>query len=49
MYKKVYMFVNVDWFFFSHRAVIAENAEKNGIEMSVFTEITTAGQGEFTV
>lgn len=42
MLKKVYMFVNVDWFFFSHRAVIAENAQKYGVEMSVFTEITNA-------
>ena len=46
MHKKVYMFVNVDWFFFSHRAIIAENAQKYGIEMSVFTEFTNPYHGK---
>ena len=40
MRKKVYMFVNVDWFFFSHRAVIAKSCKEHGVEMTVFTEIT---------
>ena len=38
--KKVFMFVNVDWFFFSHRLPIARAAYKNNIEMSVYTDFT---------
>ena len=34
------MYVNVDWFFLSHRLVIAQNALKNYINMSVFTDFT---------
>lgn len=32
------MFVNVDWFFVSHRLSIATDADKKGIEMSVFAD-----------
>jgi glycosyltransferase involved in cell wall biosynthesis len=39
--KKVYMFVNVDWFFFSHRSPIAKSAYLNNIEMSVYTDFTS--------
>lgn len=38
--KKVFMFVNVDWFFFSHRMPIAKKAYQNNILMSVYTELT---------
>ncbi len=38
--KKVLMFVNVDWFFYSHRLPIAECAKKNNINMTVYTDIT---------
>lgn len=34
------MFVNVDWFFLSHRLPIAKAAQSNDIEMTVFTEFT---------
>lgn len=34
------MFVNVDWFFLSHRLPIAMAASRRGIEMTVFTEFT---------
>jgi glycosyltransferase involved in cell wall biosynthesis len=34
------MFVNVDWFFFSHRLVIAEEAFKNQVDMHVYTDFT---------
>ncbi len=34
------MFVNVDWFFFSHRMPIAMNANLRNVEMSVYTDIT---------
>ena len=32
------MFVNVDWFFLSHRLPIAKAAVANNIEMTVYTE-----------
>ena len=35
--KKVFMFVNVDWFFLSHRLPIAKAAQKNNIEWTVWT------------
>ena len=35
-HRKVYMFVNVDWFFFSHRKEIAEAARAHQIDMVVF-------------
>ena len=38
--KKIFMFVNVDWFFLSHRLPVAEAAKKNNIDMSVFAELT---------
>jgi glycosyltransferase involved in cell wall biosynthesis len=38
--KKVFMFVNVDWFFLSHRLPIAIVAAKNNIDMSVYTDFT---------
>ena len=38
--KKVFMFVNVDWFFLSHRLPIAMVAQKNNIDMSVYTDFT---------
>ena len=34
------MFVNVDWFFFSHRLPIAKAAVANNIEMIVYTDFT---------
>lgn len=34
------MFVNVDWFFLSHRLPIAQAAQKNNIDMTVYTEFT---------
>ncbi len=37
---KVYMFVNVDWFFLSHRLEIAEEALKRNVEMTVYTDLT---------
>ena len=38
--KKILMFVNVDWFFLSHRLPIAENALKRNYKFKVFTEFT---------
>lgn len=38
--KKIFMFVNVDWFFLSHRLPIAQAAKKNNIDLSVFAEFT---------
>lgn len=38
--KKVFMFVNVDWFFLSHRLPIAKAALKNNIDMTVYAEFT---------
>ena len=37
---KVLMFVNVDWFFFSHRLPIAKAASNNNVDMSVYTDFT---------
>ena len=34
------MFVNVDWFFFSHRLPIAKAAQKNNVDMAVYTDFT---------
>ena len=34
------MFVNVDWFFLSHRLPIAESAAARGFEMTVFADFT---------
>lgn len=41
------MFVNVDWFFLSHRLPIAKAAVANNIEMTVYTEITKDTGGSF--
>lgn len=38
--KKIFMFVNVDWFFFSHRMVIANAAKANQVDMTVYTDLT---------
>ena len=38
--KKVFMFVNVDWFFLSHRLPIAKAALQNQIDMTVYTDFT---------
>jgi len=38
--RKVFMFVNVDWFFLSHRLPIAKASEANNIEMVVYTDFT---------
>lgn len=38
--KKVFMFVNVDWFFLSHRLSIAKAAIGKGVDMTVFTDFT---------
>lgn len=37
---KIFMFVNVDWFFFSHRLPIAKAAKKNNVDMSVYADLT---------
>ena len=39
MYK-VFMFVNVDWFFYSHRLPIAEAARERNFDLIVYTEFT---------
>lgn len=38
--KKIFMFINVDWFFLSHRLPIAQAAKNNNIDMTVYTEFT---------
>ena len=38
--NKIFMFVNVDWFFLSHRLPIAEVAEDRGVNMTVFVDFT---------
>ena len=38
---KIFMFVNVDWFFLSHRLPIAEVAKDKGVEMTVFADFTS--------
>ena len=38
--KKVFMFVNVDWFFLSHRLPIAKVAIDKEVDMTVFTDFT---------
>ena len=38
--NKIFMFVNVDWFFLSHRLPIAEAAHQNQINMTVYTDLT---------
>ena len=38
--KKIFMFVNVDWFFLSHRLPVAQAAKENNIDLHVYTEFT---------
>ena len=38
--KKIFLFVNVDWFFYSHRLPIAKAALNHDIDMTVYTDIT---------
>jgi len=38
--KKIFMFVNVDRFFFSHRLPIARAAKKNNVDMIVYTDFS---------
>ena len=38
--KKVFMYVNVDWFFLSHRLPIAKDALKHNVNMTVFADFT---------
>ena len=40
--SKIFMFVNVDWFFLSHRLPIAEVAKDKGVEMTVFADFTSS-------
>ena len=40
MRKKLLFVVNVDWFFISHRLILAEEALKNGFEVFVASEDT---------
>lgn len=44
--KKIFMFVNVDWFFLSHRLPIAEVAAVRGFEMTVFSDFTRSHKEE---
>ena len=37
---KLLFLVNVDWFFLSHRLPIAQAAQKNNIDMTVYAEFT---------
>lgn len=38
--KKIFMFVNVDWFFYSHRLPIAREASLNKVNMSVYADLS---------
>ena len=38
---KIFMFVNVDWFFLSHRLPIAKAAAQKGYDFSVYTDFTS--------
>jgi hypothetical protein len=38
--NKVFMFLNVDWFFLSHRLPIAKVAADRGMHMTVFSDFT---------
>tara|TARA_B100001029_G_scaffold34037_1_gene25829 strand:- start:4200 stop:5321 length:1122 start_codon:yes stop_codon:yes gene_type:complete len=38
--KKIFMFVNIDWFFLSHRLPIAKAAKLNNVDMSVYTDFS---------
>ena len=41
---KIYMYVNVDWFFFSHRLSIAKEARRQGCDFQVYAELTARGR-----
>ncbi|MDC0134420.1 glycosyltransferase family 4 protein [Alphaproteobacteria bacterium] len=43
---KIFMFVNVDWFFLSHRLPIAKVAAARGFDMSVFCDFTRSHKKE---
>lgn len=47
------MFVNVDWFFLSHRLLIAKSAAKKGYDYTVYTDFTSdhleRGYGDFSI
>jgi glycosyltransferase involved in cell wall biosynthesis len=43
--KKIFMYINVDWFFLSHRLPIAKEAIKHDIDMHVFTDFTRSHRG----
>ncbi len=38
------MFVNVDWFFLSHRLPIAKSSIQNDVDMSVYTDLTKGNE-----
>ena len=44
--KKIFLFVNVDWFFYSHRLPIAKAALNHDIDMTVYTDITDKRRNE---
>lgn len=44
--KKIFMFVNVDWFFLSHRLPIAKVAAARGFDMTVFSDFTRSHKEE---
>lgn len=44
---KIFMFINVDWFFLSHRLPIAMAAAGRGIQMTVFTDFTQTHDEEY--
>ncbi len=37
---KIFMFVNVDWFFLCHRLPKAEVAKDKGVEITLFSDLT---------
>ena len=37
----VFMFVNVDWFFLSHRLDIAKESAKREVDLTVFADFTS--------
>lgn len=50
---KIFMFVNVDWFFFSHRLLIAKGAAQQGYDFTVYTDFTSdhleRAYGDFSI
>ena len=47
------MFVNVDWFFLSHRLDIAQESAKRNIDLTVYTDFTASHSknafGDFSI